>query len=396
MLKKTAEEQTIFKKVLLVSHITDLSGPTEALEDFLKTRTNVLGIIYHPFHYCSDRRSRGCLYQNDAANYEKHLLGAKMPQVAAFFKDIILTLYFFIRFKTRFDIYIGVDPLNAMVGIVLRSFGLVKSVIFYTIDWMPQRFHNRILNAIYHAVDRFCVGRCDASWNISGRIVEVRKRQGLADSKNILVPVGIEFEKINLPANKKTSPKRLALLGALAPSKGVDLVIEAYPEIRNKCPDIELYIIGMTPINAVEDGVVYQPYEGRLLNLGDSVKLLGVKPHDEVFKILPEFGIGLALYKPYANNLSQWADPSRVKDYLACGLPVIITDVPEIAKDICKFDAGIVVEYKVKALVDAVSLLYSNAEKFIEMRKNAIKYMEGFRWDKIFLSAFQKEFKKTD
>jgi glycosyltransferase involved in cell wall biosynthesis len=385
-----AEEQIIFKKILLVSHITDLSGPTEALEDFLKTRTNVLGVIYHPFHYCSDRRSYGGLFQNGALHYGKKLVGAKIPQVAAFFKDIILTLFFFIRFKKRFDIYIGVDPLNAMVGIVLRSFGLVKSVIFYTIDWMPQRFNNRILNAVYHAVDKFCVRGCDASWNISGRIVEVRKRQGLADSKNILVPVGIEYEKINLPANKKTPPKRLALLGALAPSKGVDLVMEAYHEIRNKCPDIELYVIGRTPINAVEDGVVYQPYEGRLLNLGDSVKLLGVKPHDEVFKILPEFDIGLALYKPYANNLSQWADPSRVKDYLACGLPVIITDVPEIAKDIRKFDAGVVVKYTVKALVDAVSLLYSNAEKFIEMRKNAIKYMEGFRWDKIFLSAFQK------
>ncbi len=388
--KSQHEKQNTFKKVLLVSHITDLSGPTEALANFLKTRTNVLGVIYHPFHYCSDRRSYGGLFQDGALHYGKKLVGAKMPQVASFFKDIILTLYFFIRFKKRFDIYIGVDPLNAMVGIVLRSFGLVKSVIFYTIDWMPQRFHNRILNAIYHAVDKFCVRGCDASWNISGRIVEVRKRQGLANSKNILVPVGAEFEKINLPAIKRTPPKRLALLGALAPSKGVDLVIEAYPEIRDKCPDIELYVIGRTPINAVEDGVVYQPYEGRFLNLGDSVKLLGVKPHDEVFKILPEFDIGLALYKPYANNLSQWADPSRVKDYLACGLPVIITDVPEIAKDIRKFDAGIVTEYTPKALADAVNLLYSDAERFIQMRRNAIKYMENFRWDKIFYNAFQK------
>lgn len=387
---KKVEEDIDTKNILLVSHITDLSGPTEALVDFLKTRTNVLGAIYHPFHYCSDRHSYGGLFQDGILHYWKKLLGAKMPQVATFFKDIILTLYFFLRFKTRFDVYIGIDPLNAMVGIILRYMGLVKSVIFYTIDWMPQRFHNRILNAIYHAVDKFCVRGCDASWNISARIVEVRKRQGLADSKNILVPVGVEFEKINLPAIKKSSPKRLALLGALAPSKGVDLIIEAFSEIRDKCPDIELYVIGRTPINAVEDGVVYQPYEGRLLNLGGSVKLLGVKPHDEVLKILPEFDIGLALYKPYANNLSQWADPSRVKDYLACGLPVIITDVPEIAKDIRKFEAGIVIEYTAEALADAIYLLYTNAKVFARMRENAINYMENFRWDKIFSNAFQK------
>ena len=46
-----------FTKALLISHITDLAGPSEALENYLKARSDVLGIIYHPFHYCSDRRS---------------------------------------------------------------------------------------------------------------------------------------------------------------------------------------------------------------------------------------------------------------------------------------------------------------------------------------------------
>jgi len=47
-----------FKSIVLVSHVTDLSGPSEAVENYLKTRSDTLGVIYHPFHYCADRRSR--------------------------------------------------------------------------------------------------------------------------------------------------------------------------------------------------------------------------------------------------------------------------------------------------------------------------------------------------
>jgi len=393
---KTAKEAVTLPKVLLVSHITDLSGPTEALARFLKPRAKMLGIIYHPFHYCADRRSRGELYRNGRRCDEKQSGSMSLPQFLTFFKDVLLSLYFFMRFKTRFDVYLGVDPLNAMVGIVLKRLGLVKSVIFYTIDWMPQRFPNRLLNAIYHMIDRFCVRNCDAAWNISPRIVLVREQMGLAKSKNILVPVGVETEKIKLPREaRKTSLRRLVLLGALTPSKGVDLVVEAYPAIKEKHPDLELVVIGRTPLDAVEDGIAYEPYEIRLRALGDSVKLLGVKSHDEVLKLLPDFDIGLALYKPDPNNLSLWADPSRVKDYLACGLPVIITDVPEIARDIAEHQAGIVIHYTPQDLVRAIGRL-SHPGTFRKMRENAIRYMKNYSWESIFTRAFHKSMRVNE
>lgn len=379
-----------FKKILLVSHITDLSGPTEALENFLRKHSEVLGIIYHPFHYCTDRRSEGRIYYNGQLLYDKRLIGMSMPQLLTFLKDVLLTLYFLVFFKKRFDIYLGVDPLNTMVGIILKRICLVKFVVFYTIDWMPHRFSNRFLNTVYHAIDRFCVRGCDASWNISPRIVKIRQRQGLADSKNILVPVGVEVEKIKLQNIEKKTVRRLVLLGALAPSKGVDLIIEAFPAIKDKCPDIELYVIGKTPQDPVENGIAYEPYEERLMKMGNSVKLLGPISHDKVLEILPDFDIGLAPYKPDTNNLSQWADPSRVKDYLACGLPVIITDVPEIAKDVQEFKAGILIKYNIQELVNSVYLLYSNSEMFKNMRMNALRYMENYTWDRIFTDAFNK------
>jgi len=382
-----------FKSIVLVSHVTDLSGPSEAVENYLRTRSDKLGVIYHPFHYCQDRRSRLKDYRQGALRREIRQGGWALPAIATYVKDVVFTLLYFFRLGGRFEVYLGADPLNTVVGVLLKWLGLTDFVIFYTIDWMPERFASKLLNGVYHWLDRFCVRHCDAAWNISPRIQEVRRSQGLPDAKNVLVPVGVDLERISLPDKSAREPRELVLLGALAPSKGVDLVIEAFPLIRERFPDAVLHVIGKTPHEAVEDGAVYQPFEPRLAALGQGVVLHGAKPHDEVLAMLPGYDVSLALYKPSPNNLSQWADPSRVKDYLACGLPVVITPVPEIHKDVASLDAGLVVPYEAKALADAVASLLENPERWRAMRANALAYMASYAWSAILDRVFDESFR---
>jgi glycosyltransferase involved in cell wall biosynthesis len=378
-----------FTKALLISHITDLAGPSEALENYLKARSDVLGIIYHPFHYCSDRRSIARKYVGGRLVSEKKRCGAALPGLATYFKDAFFSVFFFIGFLSRFETCVACDPLNGVVAMVLKRLGLIRRVVYYTIDWMPERFASKLLNKLYHALDRFCLEGCDAAWNISPRIVEIRREQGLPDDRNVLVPVGVDLEKIDLPDKSAKTPRDVVLLGALSPSKGVDLVIEAWPALTERFPGLTLHVIGKTPNNAIEDGVVYAPYEPRLTALGPSVMLHGVMNHDKVLETLPAFDISLALYRPTDNNLSRWADPSRVKDYLACGLPVVITDVPEIAKDVDALAAGVVAPYTVDGVAEAIAAMVEAPERWRAMREAAVAYMQRYRWSAIFDASFE-------
>ncbi|MFZ5427813.1 MAG: glycosyltransferase [Thermodesulfobacteriota bacterium] len=382
-----------FKSIVLVSHVTDLSGPSEAVENYLKTRSDKLGVIYHPFHYCADRRSRLKEYRDGVMTREVRQGGWALPAILAYVKDVVFSLLYFFRLGGKFDVFLGADPLNTVVGVLLKKLGFTRFVIFYTIDWMPERFSSKLLNGVYHWLDRFCVRHCDAAWNISPRIQGVRRSQGLPDSKNILVPVGVDLEKIDLPDKSSRKPSELVLLGALAPSKGVDLVIDAFPRLKQLFPELRLHVIGKTPHDAVEDGVVYQPYEPRLAALGPDVILHGAKPHDEVLAMLPAYDVSLALYKPSPNNLSQWADPSRVKDYLACGLPCVITPVPEIHKDIDALNAGVVVDYAVEPLAEAIGRILADPDGWREMRVNALRYMESYSWSSILDRVFEESFR---
>ncbi|MHC1790808.1 glycosyltransferase [Solidesulfovibrio sp.] len=378
-----------FAKALLISHITDLAGPSEALENYLKSRSDSLGVIYHPFHYCSDRRSIAKQYAAGRLVSEKRRCGFALPNLATYVKDALFSFIFFFGFLARFDTCVACDPLNGVVAVLLKKCGLIKRVIFYTIDWMPGRFANPLLNRLYHALDRFCLNNCDAAWNISPRIVEIRREQGLPDDRNVLVPVGVDLEKIDLPDKAAKSPADVVLLGALSPSKGVDLVIEAWPALVARFPQLTLHVIGKTPNNAIEDGVVYAPFEARLAALGPSVVLHGVMNHDAVLATLPAFDISLALYRPTDNNLSRWADPSRVKDYLACGLPVVITDVPEIAKDVAALSAGVVADYTVDGVAAAIAAMVEDPDRWRAMRRAAVDYMQRYRWSAIFDASFE-------
>ena len=389
MLPEHVDEALRGLNVLVVSHRTDLSGPTEALVDFLGRRVNALGFISHPFHYCLDHRSRGLLLDDGKVQLDRRLGSWPRREPFIFVKDFSLTLHFLRRFGRRFHVYMGVNPFNMLTGLWLQRFGLVDQTVLYSIDWMPRRFPQPWLNWLYHRVDRLAVSGCDVAWNLSEPIREVRAAQGKPSERNLYTPVGVDLEALQQPTKEyvmSVGRKRLVLLGALAPSKGVAAVLKAFPIVRAQHPDTELVVIGRTPVGAQEDGIPFAPYEDRLAQL-KGVKLLGALPHEEVLELLPTYGISLAPYTVSATNLSNWANPSRVIDSLAAGLPVLITRVPAIADEIEACQAGIVIEDDPESLAQAIIRLIADPELYWQMRQNALALASHYDWTAIFQRA---------
>ena len=106
--------------------------------------------------------------------------------------------------------------------------------------------------------------------------------------------------------------------------------------------------------------------------------------------LLTSLGIGLSPYSPEETNLSRYAWPARVIDYLACGLPVIITKVPAVALEIEKKKAGILIKYNEKELVSAIEKLFTNDRFYFQARQNAFKLVNHLSWDNIFQRAFSQ------
>jgi glycosyltransferase involved in cell wall biosynthesis len=110
----------------------------------------------------------------------------------------------------------------------------------------------------------------------------------------------------------------LLTVGGLVPRKGVQRVLEALPELRRRHPDLLYMVVG----GGSAEGDFRATLESRIAELGlqDCVRLLGaVAPED-----LPRYYRAADLFVLATAN-EGWAN--ALQEALACGTPVVTTDV---------------------------------------------------------------------
>ena len=373
-------------KIFIAAHVSKIYGPVQALTGYLWRRKAAFSLVSLPFSYSgmpsalAERFEGGKL----VAGRRGHAAQGFDPWL--WIRDFIFVLRQGWRESAAgpIDLFIGVDNLNASAGVILKRLGRVNSVAFYVIDYTTARFKNPLLNAVYHAFDRFAVAGADHVWNLSERMRTVRRRQGLPEERNQLVPVGVELEAVKHPAKGAIKRKRLLYMGALQAGKGIELLIGAFPEIKKRVPGAELHIIGYGPFEAEAR---------RLVSLSPakaSILMPGGMGHAELFKKIPAFGVAFAPYLDDPGSYTWWCDPTKPKEYLACGLPLIITKVPWIWERVAdaKRPLGIAIDYDGQQLVKAAVKLLGDERFYWRCRKNALDFAASLSWDGIYDQAF--------
>jgi len=361
------------------------TGQASILINFLKKRGTKVIEIFHPFSYSAFINSTVIYHSREETKILSEFPGIKFSELLLFFRDALATLFFVLTLKKRFQLYIGVDSLNALMGVFFRKIGLVQKVVFYVIDYTPQRFPNPIKNILYQFICRIAAKSSDCIWNLSPKMAGIWEQSGVAKVKNLVVPGGT-FIKTKIPTSFTSINRNdLVYVGHLDQLKGLQLILEAFPAIVGKIPDVKLTIIGTGPLERNLKDLV------RKLRLEEHVEFLGHIPdYGQLLQLISKCAVGLAPYVPDPASYTFYADPGKIKEYLSCGLPVIITKVPDIAFEIEKNGAGLAINYSRDELVEAVVKLLTDERLFMNCRKNAIKLAAKYDWDTIFNEAFGK------
>jgi len=366
--------------VIEVHHHTFAYGHTHALAEYLRERTSNFTFIQHPFEQKRTYPSTVELYISGKLARRIAAPSIRASQVLLFIKDLLLTTTFVLRLRRRAQLYVGADALNGLSGLFLRSLGFTRFVILFAIDYTPQRFSNKALNLLYQKLNLIVAHRCDLLWAVSERIRQAYLQVYGIRCPIVILPGGVK--KPNVISNKKIKSNRLVFLGNLDQSKGLQLAIRALPKIKEQIPDTRLTVIG--------DG----PYYNNLvklvaeLRIEDSVEFTGRVPnHQKVVDMLAQYDVGLAPYTPGAANISTYGFPLKIVEYLASGLPVIATNVPELAHKLPEMNAGIVIDHKVESMVNAVVHLLGDKSRLQFYKENAIRLGREYSWDKIFNQA---------
>lgn len=373
----------ISKKIFIVATHELVYGAPQALRDYLELQ-NAERVVYisHPLldakceSYVESRNGGG---QRKSCSFKRGCRYAMLNYIL----HIWCTLLWSIRYGDRSDIYIGANPLNAFAGVILRSLGRVKKVVYYTIDFTPKRFNSRVINSLYHLLDKKCVSWVDEVWNVSPLIYRGRENLHGANSpirdKQFVVPIGVWFDKVMRLPLGKINRYQLLFVGHLLEKQGVQLVIEAMPSIISRIPDFEFIIIG---------GGEYEPVlKSMALKKGVSkhIKFAGwIKDRNQLDCIMANSAIAVATYCQEIASYTAFADPTKIKDYLSAGLPIVMTDVSFNAKELEANGCAKVVDASKEAIANAVVELMTNQTLLENMRHSAIEYIKEFEWSKIF------------
>jgi len=373
-------------KIILFAHNSGGEGnyDDELFSYFLDNKVSEIIKVDFPFGEKSLKTIRFKHYKNQK-EYNKFESKIKFstPALLSYLKDVIMGLYYGVKFGKNADLFIGMDNLLVLVGLILKKFGIVKQVYYVVIDYTPRRYSNNLLNKIYYSLDKIALYKSDLVLGLNSIMVEQRIKDHNLDKSKIKYKVASfgNHSSKRIKSDYKNNKNNLVYFGGIMKSKGCELFVPIMQSLQAKGFDkIKFHIIGGGDIDWLQEQV-------KQANLGDFIKIYGrIEKTKDIDKILLSSGIAIAPYYPEdKNNFSYYADPGKVKIYLGCGLPIIITDVPPIAKDIQSSTAGLITEYKADKFADSIIEVYNSYDKY---SKNAIIMGKQFDWqiilDKVF------------
>lgn len=323
----------------------------------------------------------------DALYIEHKLFGSPL----SWSLDALDTYWQVIKSGKRYDFFMGSNRLNAFIGILLKWSGRVKKVIYFSPDWVEARHGNNLFNNLYQWLDYFCVKYSDKTWNSSAYMKvdpmmnERMKRNYPKEflKKQIQVPDGTDPYPI--PDWKEIDRNAIGFVGHIKEGMGLEMLIESFKEVIKDFPQTKLIIIGSGPIlDKLKKQSKKLPIEFTGY-MGDLTK---------VYKKLAHCAFAVAPYEQ--GTISQYTDPGKVKVYFSVGLPIIISHVPYISREIKTAKAGLVINDTQEGITEAIKTLLTSDEILKEQRIHVLKMAKKYSWDRLFDQALSASFKKND
>jgi len=318
----------------------------------------------------------------DGRNVEQR---APLYYVGFKLRELLATLYLLVRTWDRYDLYIGVEAVNAVVGVWLRRLGRVRRVVYDVIDYSPVRFASPYLNWLFHRLDRWCAAHVDFCWNQTALVGQARaQRGGPLRSLQLVKPSGARADRIRQLPLDRVERHALIYVGTLQARDGVWLMLEALPAIVRAVPEAMLRIIGA----GNEEAAMVRWLQGN--GLAQRVRFLGmIGALEQVEDWIARSAVALAPYQADAGSVKRYNDPSKPRLYLACGTPVVVTRVPPVAEEIDREEAGVAVAGEPTAFAEGALRLLTDDAFYRQCREGASRLARRYTWDRIFDGMFQ-------
>lgn len=194
-----------------------------------------------------------------------------------------------------------------------------KAIVYYCIDDM--RGYAGIDTTWFDREEKWLLGRANCAISSARELADEFAAQG---HRSLYVPHGVDWamfrtaldEPLPLPADLANIPEpRLGFYGFLS-DEWVDY--DLLTKMASEHPEWHIVLIGR-PRAGMDEAV---------LRSRPNIHYLGLKQFSELPAYTRHFAVGLIPFR--INRLTLHSNPLKLLEYLAGGLPVVSTDIPEV------------------------------------------------------------------
>ena len=189
----------------------------------------------------------------------------------------------------------------------------------------------------------------------SQRMLEVIAERGVRRERMTAVPMGVDLAQVRAAAIEPASDHRLVngrvlvYLGALDRVRRIDFLLHVLARVKADIPRVLLVLAG----DASEPGdVQWLQREATRIGIHGSVIWLGWVPPEQAWRYVKAAEVGLSAIPP--GPLYDVSSPTKALEYMALGIPVVATRIPDQEQVLAQSGAGVAVEYDLVAFADAI------------------------------------------
>lgn len=290
------------------------------------------------------------------------------PIWLAYFVQSFQLLFLVLISKNSYDILIAQNSLLAFLGIILRTLGKCRKVIFFSHGIDKNRFNNSNLNKIYRLLDTFSATRSDFDWFLSRNMIPIREGQGIRKEKLFWIPSTVPIKTVL--RKKIGNPTKIVFLGTIDDKNGAGMLPEMIKIIKKTVPGAVLDVMG--------NGYLFKKLKEDIkqMHLENNINLLGHLPYSKFSSKLTDYSVGIAPYAYSETSLTPLSDSLKMRLYLAAGLPVVITKGFWFSDEIQENSLGFAVSATADNFAKAVTKLLVDKKLNQEIRDRALAYSE--------------------
>lgn len=214
------------------------------------------------------------------------------------------------------------DPELIPVAVALRVFGL--STIYDAHEDLPRQLKQKEwaqhpVMAVAAGLYSWCLESC-LRWLSAVVYVVDGQTESRMNSRSVLVrnfPRSDLFVPRDVSQRSAVLPMRVVYVGGLARGRGIGELIDAVGLLPQG--QAHLVLAGWWESDRFRDDCQ------RSIGWG-SVELLGELEHTEIPEVLRHADVGM--FCPHRGSNIMRSLPLKVVEYMACGLPIVLTDIP--------------------------------------------------------------------